>query len=91
MSALEAGAFGRPVICSSRGGLREIVEDGVTGLVVEAERPEQLAQAISLLARHPDLVRKMAESARKRVRSEFSIARFVECFVQLFDQLEPRA
>jgi glycosyltransferase involved in cell wall biosynthesis len=91
MSALEAGAFGRPVICSSRGGLREIVEDGVTGLVVEAERPEQLAQAISLLARHPDLVRKMAESARKRVRSEFSIARFVERFVQLFDQLEPRA
>lgn len=91
MSALEAGAFGRPVICSSRGGLREIVEDGVTGLVVEAERPEQLAQAISLLARHPDLVGKMAESARKRVRSEFSIARFVERFVQLFDQLEPRA
>jgi glycosyltransferase involved in cell wall biosynthesis len=91
MSALEAGAFGRPVICSSRGGLREIVEDGVTGLVVEAERPEQLAQAIGVLVRHPDLVRKMAESARKRVRSEFSIARFVERFVQLFDQLEPRA
>jgi glycosyltransferase involved in cell wall biosynthesis len=90
-SALEAGAFGRPVICSSRGGLREIIEDGVTGLVVEAERPEQLARAISLLARQPDLVRKMAESARKRVRSEFSIARFVECFVQLFDQLEQRA
>ena len=91
MSALEAGAFGRPVICSSRGGLREIVEDGVTGLVVEAGRPEQLALAIGLLARHPDLVSKMAESARKRIRSEFSIARFVERFVQLFDQLEQRA
>src|SRR5262249_25950308 len=46
MSAIEASAFGRPVICSARGGLPEIVNDRVTGFVVEAKHPDQLAQAI---------------------------------------------
>jgi glycosyltransferase involved in cell wall biosynthesis len=86
-SALEANGFGRPVICSSRGGLPEIVEDGVTGFVVDAHRPDQLARAIETYARRPGLVQAMGEAARQRAQSHFSLACFVERFTQVIEQV----
>ena len=86
MSALEANGFGRPVICSARGGLPEIVEDGVTGFIVAANRPDQLAQAIATFVRHPDLVKTMGAAARRRAESRFSLDRFVERFTQVIEQ-----
>jgi glycosyltransferase involved in cell wall biosynthesis len=88
MSAIEASGFGRPVICSARGGLPEIVDDHVTGLVVEAERPDQLAQAIKSLARNPNLIKVMGDSARKRIEREFSLERFVGQFIQVVEALK---
>jgi glycogen(starch) synthase len=85
MSALEANGFGRPVICSSRGGLPEIVRNGVTGLIVDARRPDQLAQAIETYARRPDLVKVMGEAARQRAQDEFSLSRFVEQFARVIE------
>ena len=87
MSALESSAFGRPVICPSRGGLPEIVKNGVTGLVVDAHRPDQLAQAIETYVRRPDLVKAMGEAARQRAQSDFSLARFVEQFARVIDEV----
>ena len=87
MSALESSAFGRPVICSSRGGLPEIVKNGVTGLIVNAHRPDQLAQAIETYVRRPDLVKAMGEAARQRAQSDFSLARFVEQFARVIDEV----
>jgi glycosyltransferase involved in cell wall biosynthesis len=89
MSALEAGAFGRPVICSSRGGLPEIVDDGVTGFVVQARRPDLLAQAINTFVKRPDLIKMMGVSARKRIRTQFSLERFVGQFIQVLEELKP--
>ena len=87
-AALEAGAFGRPVICSSRGGLPEIVVDGVTGFVVEARRPDLLAQAINTFVKRPDLIKKMGVSARKLIQSQFSLERFVGQFIQVVEELK---
>jgi glycosyltransferase involved in cell wall biosynthesis len=87
-SALEAGAFGRPVIGSSRGGLPEIIEHGVTGFVIGAQRPDQLAQAIKSFVDRPDLIKTMGEAARKRIRSEFSLGRCVAQFGQIIAELE---
>jgi glycosyltransferase involved in cell wall biosynthesis len=86
-SAIEASGFGCPVICSSGGGLPEIVEDGKTGFVVEAERPEQLAGAIKVLARNRDLVKSMGAAAQTRARTEFSMQRFVNAFTQVLEEL----
>jgi glycosyltransferase involved in cell wall biosynthesis len=88
MSALEAGSFGRPVIGSSRGGLPEIIEHGLTGFLVEPERPDQLADAIDILAQDPDLVLRMGGAAQKRAEMNFSSARFVQLFIDLFDQIK---
>jgi glycosyltransferase involved in cell wall biosynthesis len=87
MSAIEAGGFGCPVICSSRGGLPEIVKHGETGFVVEPEHPEQIAEAIKSFAQNRDLVRTMGAAAQTRVHTQFSTQRFVNEFIQVLEEL----
>ena len=88
MTAIEAGGFGRPVICSARGGLPEVVTNGETGFIVEAERPDQLAKAIKRFVRDPNLIKTMGELARRRIQSEFSIERFVNQFIKAVEELK---
>jgi glycosyltransferase involved in cell wall biosynthesis len=87
-SALEAGGFGRPVICSLRGGLPEIIEHGVTGFAVEAQRPDQLANAIKSFAHDPLLIKTMGEAARNRIQTEFSLERFIAQFTQVIEEIQ---
>jgi glycosyltransferase involved in cell wall biosynthesis len=87
-SALEAGGFGRPVICSARGGLPEIIEHGVTGFTVEAQRPDLLANAIKSFAHDPLLIRTMGEAARNRIQTEFSLERFIAQFTRVIEEIK---
>jgi glycosyltransferase involved in cell wall biosynthesis len=89
MSTLESGAFGRPAIVSSRGGLPEIVENGVTGFVVGAGRPNEFAKAIRRFVSERSLVKSMGEAAYQHVHSKFSLAQCVQQFVQLLGDLDP--
>jgi glycosyltransferase involved in cell wall biosynthesis len=87
-SALEAGSFGRPTIGTSRGGLPEIIEHGVTGFLVEAQRPDQLANMIKCFVQQPNLIKTMGDAARNRVQNEFSLERCVKQFVLIFEELK---
>ena len=53
LSVLEAMWLGKPVIASDIGGVREIIEDGVTGLLVEPNQPEQITERILFLFERP--------------------------------------
>ncbi len=70
--AAEAMAIGTPVVASDRGGLREVVEHEVTGLVAPARSPEALADRLSALLRSPELAARLARAALRKARSEFS-------------------
>jgi len=60
-------AWGKPVIATRIGALPEIVDDGTTGLLLDPERREELAEKIDFLWRRPELCRKWARPAgRKR-------------------------
>jgi len=76
-AAIEASAAGLPVICTNHGGFPEIVEHGVTGLLVEPRRPDLLAQAIAQLAASPARARAMGEAGRQRALKLFALSRFV--------------
>lgn len=67
---LEAQASGLPAIVANRGGPQEIVTDGETGLVVDAGRPELLADAMRRLMRDEDLRARMARQAVERARTQ---------------------
>jgi len=68
----EAMAMGKPVIVARRGMLPEIVEDGVSGMVVD-DTPENLANAIITLVSDVSLRKKMGEAARERVTRYFNL------------------
>lgn len=72
MPAAEAGAAGRPVIASAIGGLKEIVVNGVTGLLSRPDDPEDLASKIERLMGDEEARRRMGEAARARVIRNFT-------------------
>jgi glycosyltransferase involved in cell wall biosynthesis len=72
--AREAMAYGRPVVASAVGGLRDAVKDGATGLLVAPGDPIALRAAIERLLGDGELRRRMGAAARELARVEFSWA-----------------
>lgn len=75
ISVIEAMAFGLPVVASNAGALPEIVEDGVTGLLVPPGDANALAGGILRLLRDPALRRRMGQAGRERVRERYGAER----------------
>ena len=69
---LEAMAHGRPVVASAVGGLRELVRDGETGLLVPPGDPRALRAALEQLLGDAELRRRLGAAARERAREQFS-------------------
>jgi glycosyltransferase involved in cell wall biosynthesis len=63
----------RPVVASATGGVVEIIEDGVTGLLVTPDQPEQLAQALGRLQASAALRETLGERAEAAARQRFSL------------------
>lgn len=72
IACLEAMCFGLPVVATRVGGVPEVVEDGVTGILVPPNDPQALAEAILSLLRDPEQRRRMGERGRERVLTEFT-------------------
>jgi alpha-maltose-1-phosphate synthase len=69
---LEAMACATAVVASRVGGIPEVVDDGVTGLLVPPEDPASLADAMNLLLRDPGRADAMGRAGRERAVNEFS-------------------
>lgn len=72
MACLEAMAYGKPVVASAVGGLRDLVVDGETGLLVPPGDPAALRAALERLLGDPELRRRLGAAARERARTRFS-------------------
>lgn len=81
--AIEAATFGLPVVATRRGGLPEIVADGITGVLVPSDNPAALAQGIEGLLADRDLRLSMGVKARQRMLDHFSSKRFIDEFLLL--------
>jgi phosphatidylinositol alpha-1,6-mannosyltransferase len=66
---MEAAASGIPSIATDSGAPREVVDDGVTGMLVPPDAPDALAAAISKLYKSPDLLADMGRAALARSAS----------------------
>jgi glycogen synthase len=75
---LEAMACGTPVVASAVGGIVEVVEDGVTGLLVEPGAPAPLAAALRRILENPALAEALGRAGRRRVEAQFSWASVAE-------------
>jgi glycosyltransferase involved in cell wall biosynthesis len=82
----EAALHGRPVICSRIGGLPEIVEDGVTGLLFEPGDAADLAAKIRVLCDRPDLARSMGRAAREKALREYSPDKYYDRLMDVYER-----
>ncbi len=101
---LEAMACGTPVVASAVGGIPEVVEEGVTGVLVDAGvsgskdaepgHPEQfskgLAEAVNRLLDDPGLRATMARNARRRVEEQFSWTSIARQTLEFYGQVIER-
>jgi glycosyltransferase involved in cell wall biosynthesis len=87
LSVIEAMAAGVPVIASRVGGLTELVDHGVTGLLVPHDDPDALAAAVGELLADPERARRLGRAGRERARELYSIERMVAATVALYDEI----
>jgi glycosyltransferase involved in cell wall biosynthesis len=79
---LEAMEHRRPVVATAFGGSPEVVEDDVTGFVVNPFRTEELAARIERLLLDPELARRLGEAGEQRLRERFTIRRLADEFLE---------
>ncbi len=87
---LEAMASGLPVVATRVGGNPELVREGETGLLVPAEDPVAMANAIRKYLNHPDLLRTHGQAGRKRVEQHFSMEKMVNGYMEVYDNVLTR-
>jgi len=73
LAIAEAMASARPVIATRVGGVPELVEHRQTGLLVEPQNAQQIADALDLLSDHPELRRALGAGGRVRATERFNL------------------
>ena len=88
---IEAGLSGLPVVATDVPGVRTIVENGVTGVVVDVVDDDALVRAVADLVGDVDRRRAMGEAARRRCLDLFSLPAVAEQWLRLLAPLLPAA
>lgn len=73
---LEAMEFSIPCIGTNEGGIPDIIDDGITGYIIEKKNPSALAEKIEILMKNPELCKSMGEAGRKKFLEKFTLEKF---------------
>jgi glycosyltransferase involved in cell wall biosynthesis len=87
LATVQAMATGIPVVATRSGGPEEILEDGITGLLVPTDDPAALAAAMRRLRDQPDLRDRLARAGPQSVRARFNRTSMIEAYQRLYDAL----
>jgi glycosyltransferase involved in cell wall biosynthesis len=85
---LQAQAMQRPVVATRIGGIPEVVEDGVTGLLIEPRNGDALASAISWILGDPTLAAQLRHAGRVQIEAKYSLSAMGEKLLALYEVSE---
>ncbi len=85
--AVQAAMMGRPIVGTDTGGLGEVNLHDRTGLVVEPESPESIADSIAALLDNPSRAASLGTAARDHALANFALDRSVDAYDQLYRRL----
>ena len=86
-SILEYMALGKPVIATSGGGTDEIVDDNITGFLVQPQNPEELEIKMELLANDVQMRERMGKNGTERILEYFTIDAMIRSYITLYENL----
>jgi glycosyltransferase involved in cell wall biosynthesis len=75
---VEAAALERPIVATDIDGVREVIQDGQTGLLVSPKQPEELAGAVCRLLGNKEQASTLGSKARELITPQYALARMVE-------------
>lgn len=90
-AVLEAMALGTPVVATDVGGTRDLVTDGVHGLIVPSLNPSVLADAMARVIRDPAAARQRAAAARTKIDQDLSFTTRTRRMEAIYRQLVQEA
>lgn len=82
--AIEAAAMAKPMVATAVDGTAEVIQHGITGLLVPPAAPAPLAGAILTLLQQPELARQYGQAARQRALQQFDLRRQVNATERLY-------
>jgi glycosyltransferase involved in cell wall biosynthesis len=88
-SLIEAGACGLPIIATDVAGCRDVITDGIDGLLVPARNAGSLAEAIWRVASNPELAARLGAAARERVVRCFDEQIVIRQTLDVYEELAP--
>ena len=87
LAVIEYMAAGKAIVATRVGGVPDLIDDGLHGLLVERRDPAGLARAVSVLLGDSDLRARLGAAARRRQQREFRIETTVRRFERLYEEL----
>ncbi|MGH8872892.1 MAG: glycosyltransferase, partial [Acidimicrobiia bacterium] len=87
VAILEAMALGRPVVATAAGGVPGIVKDGETGILVEPDDPQALAEGMNRMLSDPGLAGRLAGAAGEMVEKEYGLEPMVRATENVYRQV----
>jgi glycosyltransferase involved in cell wall biosynthesis len=90
VALMEAMAQGLPVVSTAISGIPELIEDGVSGLLVPEKDEVRLAEELKRLIRDKELRVSLGRGARKRVEDQFDLSANVEKLAALYWDADPK-
>ncbi len=84
---IECAIAGKPIIGTAVGGIKEIIEDGNNGFLINPNGYKELAQKIELLLSNPELRAEMGNRAKRVALERFSVGAWVNNITTLYEKI----
>jgi len=89
LSILEAMSYQKPVIAPKTGGIPEIIDNGISGILITEHKAQEFADACVELIENKETRLKLGNNAYKKVVSKFSETKMAESYMQLYNNCIP--